>query len=52
MTIIDMKIEILKIKVAYRRKIIIFQNLRRKNVDEKSKFYIIIEENISPVSKK
>jgi hypothetical protein len=30
----------------------IFQNLRRKNADEKSKFYIIIEENIPPVFRK
>jgi hypothetical protein len=52
MTIIDAEVEILKIKVAYRRKIVIFQSLRRKNVGEESEFYVIIEGDISPVSRK
>jgi hypothetical protein len=52
MTAIDAEIEILKIKIAYRRKVAIFQNLRRKNAGEKPEFYIIIERNISFVSKK
>jgi hypothetical protein len=52
MTTINTEIGILKLKIVYRRKIIIFQNLRRKNADEKSKFYIIIEKNILSVSKK
>jgi hypothetical protein len=52
MVIINTEIEILKIKIVYRRKITIFQKLRRKNADEKSKFYIIIEGNILSVFKK
>jgi hypothetical protein len=51
-TAINTEIEILKIKIAYRRKMIIFQNLRRENAGEKSKFYMIIEKNILFVSKK
>jgi hypothetical protein len=52
MTIINTEIEILKIKIAYRRKMAIFQSLRIENVVEKSEFYIIIEKDISPVSRK
>jgi hypothetical protein len=51
-TAINTKIEILKIKIVYRRKMVIFQNLRRKNTGEEPEFYIIIEKNILSVSKK
>jgi hypothetical protein len=52
MVVINAEIEILKIKIAYRRKIAMFQNLRRENADEKSEFYVIIERDIPPISKK
>jgi hypothetical protein len=51
-TAIDTEIEILKIKIAYRRKVVILSNLRRKNAGEKSKFYIIIEKDILFVFRK
>jgi hypothetical protein len=51
-TIINAEMEILKLKIAYRRKMAILQSLRRKNVGEKSEFYIIIERNISSVFRK
>jgi hypothetical protein len=50
--IIDTKIEILKIKIAYRRKLVILQNLRSEDAGDKSKFYIFIEEEIPSVFKK
>jgi hypothetical protein len=52
MATIDTEIEISKLKILYRRKMVIFQSLRRENAGEKFKFYIIIEKNISPVFKK
>jgi hypothetical protein len=52
MTAINAKIEILKIKIVYRRKLAILQYLRSENVREKSDFYIIIEKDIPSVSKK
>jgi hypothetical protein len=52
MAVINTDIEILKIKIAYRRKIIILQNLRRENAGEESEFYIIIEKDIPPMSRK
>jgi hypothetical protein len=36
MKVIDAEIEALKVKIAYRRKITILQNLRRENSDEKT----------------
>jgi hypothetical protein len=50
--IINAEIEILKIKIIYRRKIAIFQNLRRENAGEKFEFYVIIEKDIPSISKK
>jgi hypothetical protein len=52
MAAINTEIENLKSKIAYRRKMPILQNLRRKNAGEEPEFYIIIEKNIPPVSKK
>jgi hypothetical protein len=52
MTAINTEIKILKIKIVYRRKVVILQNLRKKNAGEKPKFYIIIEKNILSVSRK
>jgi hypothetical protein len=52
MAIINTKIKILKIKIVYRRKLVIFQNLRNENVDEKSEFYIFIGEEILSVFRK
>jgi hypothetical protein len=52
MTAINTKIEILKIKIVYRRKLIILQNLRSKDAGDKSEFYIFIGEKISSVSRK
>jgi hypothetical protein len=46
MATIDTEFEILKLKIAYRRKVAIFQNLRRKNAGEEFEFYIIIEKNL------
>jgi hypothetical protein len=46
--IIDAEIEILKIKIAYRRKLTIFQSLRSENAGEKSEFYIFIGKKFYP----
>jgi hypothetical protein len=50
--VINTEIEILKIKIVYRRKLAILQNLRSENADEKSEFYISIGEEISSVFRK
>jgi hypothetical protein len=42
MAAIDAEIEILKVKIAYRRKLTILQSLRSENVDEKPEFYVFI----------
>jgi hypothetical protein len=39
---INTEIEILKIKIAYRRKLIILQNLRNEDADDESEFYVSI----------
>jgi hypothetical protein len=52
MTAINTEIEILKIKIVYRRKMAILQSLRRENAGEKSKIYIDIEGDIPLISRK
>jgi hypothetical protein len=51
-TAINAKIEILKIKIAYRRKLIIFQNLRSEDAGDKFEFYVFIGGKISFVFRK
>jgi hypothetical protein len=50
--VIDTEIEILKIKIVYRRKLIILQNLRSEDAGDKSEFYIFIGEEIPFVFRK
>jgi hypothetical protein len=52
MTAIDAKIEILKAKIAYRRKLAIFQNLRSEDAGDKPEFYIFIAREILSVLRK
>jgi hypothetical protein len=52
MAAINDEIEILKIKIVYRRKLIILQNLRSEDAGDKSEFYIFIGEKISSVFRK
>jgi hypothetical protein len=52
MTAIDTKIEILKIKIVYRRKLVILQNLRSEDAGDKSEFYVFIGKEIPSVSRK
>jgi hypothetical protein len=51
-TTINTEIEILKIKIAYRRILAIFQSLRSEDAGDKSKFYIFIGEKALSVFKK
>jgi hypothetical protein len=51
-TTINAEIEILKTKIAYRRKLIIFQNLRNEDAGDKSKFYVFIGGEIPSISRK
>jgi hypothetical protein len=52
MAAINTEIEILKIKIVYRRKLAILQNLRSKNAGDKPEFYIFIEREISSIFRK
>jgi hypothetical protein len=52
MTAINAEIEILKIKIAYRRKLAILQNLRSEDAGDKSKFYVSIGGEVSSVFRK
>jgi hypothetical protein len=52
MAAIDAEIEILKIKIAHRRKLTIFQNLRSEDAGDKFKFYIFIGGKIPSVFRK
>jgi hypothetical protein len=52
MTTINAEIEILKIKIAYRRKLAILQNLRSEDAGDKSEFYVFIGGETLFVSRK
>jgi hypothetical protein len=52
MTTINAEIEILKTKIAYRRKLIILQSLRSEDAGDKSEFYVFIGKEIPSVSRK
>jgi hypothetical protein len=52
MAAINAEIEILKVKIVYRRKLIIFQNLRSEDVGEESEFYIFIGEKVLSIFRK
>jgi hypothetical protein len=52
MAAINAEIEILKIKIVYRRKLVILQNLRSENVNDKSEFYVFIGGKILSVFRK
>jgi hypothetical protein len=49
---IDTEIEILKIKIVYRQKLAILQNLRSEDANDKSEFYIFIGKEILSVFRK
>jgi hypothetical protein len=52
MTAINAEIEILKIKIVYRRKLVILQSLRSEDAGDKSEFYIFIGGEIPFVFRK
>jgi hypothetical protein len=52
MAAINAEIEFLKIKIAYLRKLVIFQYLRSENANDKFKFYVFIEEEIPFIFRK
>jgi hypothetical protein len=52
MAAINTEIEILKTKIAYRRKLVIFQSLRSEDAGDKSEFYIFIGGKIPSVFRK
>jgi hypothetical protein len=52
MTVIDVEIEILKAKIAYRRKLAIFQSLRSEDAGDKFEFYIFIGGEVPSVFRK